>query len=71
MREIAAAARTEHGLDAFVSRSGRGNPFVGLAEQERLAEGDIVAVVALQTGTAGLLCGDTFAIQADGAVALS
>jgi hypothetical protein len=71
VRELVTAARREHGLDAFVSRSGRGNPFVGLAENERLAEGDIVAILALQAGSAGLLCGDTFAVQAGSAKALS
>jgi hypothetical protein len=71
VREIVATARGEHGLDAYLSRSGRGNPFVGLAENDRLAEGDIVAVLALQTGGDGLLSGDTFAVQAGGARALS
>src|SRR5262249_58027166 len=44
VREIATAARTEHGLDAYVSRGGRGHPFVGLAEDQRLAGGDRLAV---------------------------
>ncbi len=61
---LVAEARAKHGAELYISRGGRGHPFTGLAEDERLAEGDVVALLAL--GRDGALYGDTFALQPDG-----
>ncbi len=68
--EMVAEARARHDAELYVSRCGRGAPFTGLAEDARLAEGDVLALLALERGS-GRLHGDTYALQPDGAKALT
>jgi hypothetical protein len=63
--EIVAQARAEDGTEVYVYRSGRGAPFTALGEGDRIAAGDIIAVLALRTAAGGDLYGDTFAVGAD------
>jgi len=62
---VAEAAAAARGGALFAYRAGAAAPFVALAEEERLAVGDIVALVTLSPADGGALYGDTFAVMPD------
>jgi hypothetical protein len=67
---IAATAQVQEGTAIYLYRSERGTPFTALGAEAQLATGDIVAVLALHPASRALY-GDTFAVEADGLLALS
>lgn len=67
---IVDAAQAHDGTAVYLYRSERGTPFTALGAGEQLAVGNIVAVLALHPARRALY-GDTFAVEADGLLALS